>query len=397
MSEFKFSCPNCQQNIQATSEYSGLQINCPACKTPLVVPAAPEAPAAPATTSGSRLSMAAPPPATPPPPPPAAALNANRPTRRKKPMTGLIVGLSCGAIALAATIYFWSDLMKKVSAGNQATAAAPQPATNAPPPPPPELTTLEILQKVDEAYKGLTDYAATGTTIGDIDMSGFGVPGQKPLHTTTTSSLQLGRTDHYRLEWEQSTDGKKVKGAAWNAGKGNFVGSGASQPSKVKTREAGLATAASFPFFLLDGQLAEAFFSTSNSVAEDAKDFAKTNGPNLNAGENYVLAGEQHHVSMLLWIDKKSFLLTQIKIIFGGAPINAAELTNMPPAERNAMMMMAKLKGSITETYSNIRTNQDLLASAFESAYKPDAAPAAARKRAPASPTPQSGRKTRGQ
>jgi hypothetical protein len=42
MSEIKFSCPSCQQTIAADASYGGLQINCPACNTPMIVPGAAE-------------------------------------------------------------------------------------------------------------------------------------------------------------------------------------------------------------------------------------------------------------------------------------------------------------------------------------------------------------------
>ncbi|MDB6110376.1 MAG: hypothetical protein JWR69_2126 [Pedosphaera sp.] len=47
MPDVKFSCPHCQQHIQADSGYGGMQINCPACNGSLVVPgtAIPSAPA----------------------------------------------------------------------------------------------------------------------------------------------------------------------------------------------------------------------------------------------------------------------------------------------------------------------------------------------------------------
>jgi hypothetical protein len=46
MADVKFSCPHCQQHIQADSGYGGMQINCPACNGSLVVPgnAPPPAP-----------------------------------------------------------------------------------------------------------------------------------------------------------------------------------------------------------------------------------------------------------------------------------------------------------------------------------------------------------------
>jgi hypothetical protein len=47
MAEFKFSCPQCSQNIRCDSGYSGTQINCPACQKPIVVPPASPSPAPP--------------------------------------------------------------------------------------------------------------------------------------------------------------------------------------------------------------------------------------------------------------------------------------------------------------------------------------------------------------
>jgi hypothetical protein len=38
MSEIKFSCPSCQQHISADAAYAGMQINCPACSSPMIVP-----------------------------------------------------------------------------------------------------------------------------------------------------------------------------------------------------------------------------------------------------------------------------------------------------------------------------------------------------------------------
>jgi hypothetical protein len=291
--------------------------------------------------------------------------------RKKKPKTGLIAGISVGAIAVVAAIYFWPTLMKKVSHGNQEIAAE-QIATNTPPPPPPELDTEEILQKVSDTYKGLTDYSAKAQTACDIDMSA--IPGQKPLRMTANSSLQLGRTNNYRLEWEENASGKEIKGAAWSSGKGNFVGYGPYAPGKVKTRQLALAPAESA--FILSGGIAELFFSDTNSFAGLSKDFTKTNGPGLDTHGGYVLAGEVNHLGVLLWVDKSTFLITQIEGVLGGK-IDDAELKKLPSAERNQAKMLSMLKGTITESYSNIQTNQNLLASAFETAYKPDANPSA--------------------
>ena len=195
------------------------------------------------------------------------------------------------------------------------------------------------------------------------------------MRINSTSSLQLGRTNYYRLEWEQNLAGTSVKGAAWNAGKGNFVGYGTYKPGKVKTRQEALTPAASA--FVLSSGIIEIFFSDTNSFADKSVDFTKTNSPELNAPNSYVLTGEVNHQNVLLWINKETFLVNQIEVILGGK-VDEAELKKLPSAQRNAMMQMAKLKGTITETYDSIQTNKNLLASAFETSFQPTANPAAA-------------------
>jgi len=386
MSEFKFSCPNCQQNIKATSEYSGLQINCPSCQTPLVVPADPNTPA-PAAAPGSlvpevpkgagRLSMAkstgAPEPAS--SASAAAMMYGRQVVSKKKSKTGLIVGISVGVCAVVAAIIFWPALMKKVKHDNQADAAAIA-ATNEPPPPPPPLTTEEILQNVADAYKGMTDYSAQAQTVANLDMSAL-VPGKTaPVVFNTTSSLQLGRTNNYRLEWEQKASGTTIKGAAWSSGKGNFVGYGPIAPTKVKTRELALQPAAAA--LILSAGIAELFYSETNSLAAEAKSFTKTNGPSLNNGQDcYVLTGEQNHMNFMVWVNKRNFLINQIELTLGEGKMDPAELKKLPAAERNQMIALSKIKGTVTETYDNIHTNQNLPAASFESVYQPPANPAA--------------------
>src|SRR5580658_9970113 len=41
MSEFKFSCPDCQQHLQCDEQMSGLEIQCPNCHHLIGIPAVP--------------------------------------------------------------------------------------------------------------------------------------------------------------------------------------------------------------------------------------------------------------------------------------------------------------------------------------------------------------------
>jgi outer membrane lipoprotein-sorting protein len=372
MSEFKIACPNCNQNIGVTSEYSGQQISCPSCQTVLIVPDDPNAPAS--APGKSKLSMAATTPHEQASSGAAAASHmyaAAAPKKKKKSLAGLIGGIAAGVCAIAAIIYFWPTIMNQLRHHNVLAAKAEQVDTNTPPPPPPPLTTEEIFQKVSETYKGMTDYAAKAKTDASIDMSAL-VPGKNALNMSTTSSLQLGRTNNYRLEWEQNIAGKTTKGAAYSSGKGNFIGYGPYPPSKVKTRDDALLPV-SANFFLLSDAIAELFFADTNSVAEAAKSFTKTNASdNPNGHECYVLTGEANHQNLLIWVDKSTFLIARIALTLGET-IPEAELKALPSAQRNALATVSKLKGTITETYDNIQTNQNLVASVFETPYQPNA------------------------
>lgn len=41
MSDFKFSCPHCEQHLQCDERLGGKQIQCPACKHLIVIPPSP--------------------------------------------------------------------------------------------------------------------------------------------------------------------------------------------------------------------------------------------------------------------------------------------------------------------------------------------------------------------
>jgi hypothetical protein len=372
MSEFKFSCPKCQQNIAATSEYSGAQINCPACHAPIVVPAAPDAPA---PAHGSHLTMAAPTTnylaaATP-------FVAHGRPTRKKKDRTSLYAGLALGACGIAGVIFFWHQLndlghsaySKYIHHPDVATQQAP---TNVPPPPPPELTAEEIVQNVADTYKNLTTYAVKGISVSAINASAI-KPGQALQNSTEGVSLELGRTNLYRLEWVVQGTGTPYKGVAWSAGKGDYLGYGAYPPAKQKNRQTALTTAstASQAQCIV---LAQLFFDETNSLGRQAAAFARTNGPGLatkiNKRDCYVLDGQFPAHDLVLWIDKETFMIPQIQFIYGGN-LDETTLKAMPLAQKNLLTTWAKLKGTITETYQIPATNQDMIASAFETEFAP--------------------------
>src|ERR1700733_11329136 len=61
MSDLKFSCPQCGQNILCDTSHSGLQIPCPECQNMLTIPPALSVVAASMIESGGKLPPGPPP------------------------------------------------------------------------------------------------------------------------------------------------------------------------------------------------------------------------------------------------------------------------------------------------------------------------------------------------
>jgi hypothetical protein len=362
MKDFKFSCPNCHQNIQATTEYVGAQINCPSCKALIVVPEV----AVVAAQRTGKLTMAASTvhhAATSPVMATAIARKA------KKPRVGLYVGLGVGAVVAVAAILFVPKALDQYHQ-HQAALAAAAAATNAPPPPPPELEADEILQKVVETYKGLTSYSVQGLSVGTVDSSQINPAMKEPQMVSTKLSLRLGRPDHYRMEWVRGVGAQQVKGAIWAADKGDFIHAGAAT-TKLKDRETALNTAAATSG-TLGVFMAALFFDDTNSVAVTLKNCAKTNNETLNGKTCYVLTGQIASRNMLFWVHKSDFLIAQAELILGGK-VDEATLAGLSLAQKAQMEKASKLKGNFIESYQEIVTNKVLNPNDFETAFPPNA------------------------
>ena len=115
MSDFKFSCPQCQQHIRCDALYAGNQITCPSCRNAIIVPQPPrvvDAPMAPAVAPPLPPPRVAAPPSMPPPVPamPAPRVLAERAPKRgssrvlKVALASLVAVLALGG---AAGGYWW--------------------------------------------------------------------------------------------------------------------------------------------------------------------------------------------------------------------------------------------------------------------------------------------------
>jgi hypothetical protein len=372
MNEFKFSCPHCQQNIQATPEYAGVQINCPSCQTPIVVPNAQVAAAPP---KQAKLSMAA---STVQHAATSPVMATTMVRKTKKPRVGLYVGLGVGAVAIVAAIIFVPKALDKYQQHKETVAAKELAAKT--PPPPPEPGVDEILKKVDEVYKGLTSYSAQGDSIGTMDMSAISPILKGPQTMTSKLSVLLGKPNFYRIEWERQGGPKTIKGAAWSSGKGDYVRT-ANVPTKYKSRDLAL-TMAGASSGTLGASVAELFFDSTNSLATGLKNSSKTKNETINGHKCYVVSGQIAFQNLQFWIEKDDFMIAQIKVTLGGK-IDDSMLAGLTPTQKAQMQQASKIKGDIVETYQDIETNKVLNPGDFETAFTPNANPKPKQARGP--------------
>lgn len=367
MNEFKFSCPQCQQNIQATPEYAGMEINCPACQAAMVVPQPPES-AAPQRPGGSKLSKA---PSTVQHAATSPVMATTIVRQAKKPRIGLYVGLGVGAVAIVAGIYFGPGLLDKYHEHKEKVLAAEVAATNVPPPPPPEPTAEQILEKIDTTYKGLSSYSVKVESIGTIDMSQVNPQMKAPMHMTTKLSMLLGRPGRYRMEWDREAGPQTSKGAVWSAGKGDFVHTGNST-KKVKDRDTAMGTAGAMSGTMGVG-LAELFFNETNNLASMLKNYSKKTSETIDGHKCYVLSGQAGRQDVVFWVRKDDFLVVEAEVVMGGK-IDTSGM-KLTPAQKAQIEAASKIKGNIMETYTDIETNKVLSDDDFLAASEPNATP----------------------
>jgi len=363
MNEFKFSCPNCQQNIQATPEYAGMEINCPSCQTPIVVPQPSQAAAPRPVGKLSKAASTAQHAAT----TPVMATTIVR--KAKKPRVGLYVGLGVGAVAIAAGIMFAPKLIDKYHEHKDKVAAEQFAATNVPPPPPPDLSADEILKKIDATYKGLPSFSAQVDSVGNIDMSQVNPALKEPLHPTAKLSILLGRGGKYRMEWEREAGAQVQKGAIWSSGKGDFVRTGSSTARKVKDRETAMNTARAMSGTMGVG-FGDLFFNSTDTLTTMLKNYSKMNNETVNGRKCYVLTGDANSQKVMFWVDKDDFLVLQAKMTLGGN-IDTSKMPRLSASQKKQMEAMSKIKGDMTETYTEIETNKTLKDADFQVAAAP--------------------------
>jgi hypothetical protein len=413
MAEFKFSCPHCSQHIQCDTGYAGTQINCPACKQAIVVPQAPPSAAA------SPAAIAPPPPAPVAPPPLATRQNtavpapgrrfAGAPGAPKPPqkpralkailsVTAAVVGAAIGFFAVQLVI--GHSAKQKAAQGNPA-AQVPTPSAAA------ATGALGVLEKVHQAYTNLASLNVSGTSMTVVDMSAVTMADVNPkakkntkrrpanipkgITNSTDVAILLARPDLYRIEGTSKTEaGRRTVTntiAIWSAGKGDYALMGKNY-MKLRDRSSGFAMTGS------SGGLAMAipqlFFDDTAMMGKIIQDWGQTEDESLDGRDCYTLTAKMFGQKLKIWVSKSSYMILQSQITLG-APVSDVDIdaalstfntnTNMTPAQMEQMKaqarqqaaMMTKIRGTVTETYDRVETNQTYAAADFNYPVPPGA------------------------
>lgn len=292
-----------------------------------------------------------------------------------------------------------------------ASAAQPVETSSAVTPPVEELTTAGIMDSAVAAYAALTSYSASGKTVSIIDMSGMSLPDMpKPPGGTTDSgkglkalaqatpqtvmhdfTIALARPGSYRIEWEQKTGPVTQRGAVWSDGTDNYLMMKPEQYSKVQGRDMALAAATGISGGAAN-TVPSAFFGTGTNILKTLQDLSRRPDERVSDEDCYVIEGTlAGTMTMVYWIGKRDFLIRQRQQVLGGT-MKMPEMSddgirqslksmNQEPTPeaiektRNTMKrvaaMTSKIRGTITETHTDIEVNTPAKGTAV--AFKPPA------------------------
>jgi len=250
MADFRFSCPQCGQEIECDELWSGHQIQCPTCQGEITVPPKPDAPPhasfASAAPRESRLSIGqsrAQRSSAPPPPPPQEVLLQRQLKQAKtgRQGSGAMKWVGVGAVVIALGVggyfgygYYNEWQAKRAEAAKQ--ASAPPPATNAAPAapaPPKELPVLPAVWTLEVEKASIPDGKANGMFAG----TNFVPEIARLAKVSTAYALQFAQgpaasPDQELLIYLYPDAGEGVTGRTWTVSK-EMKGKGVPQVMKL--------------------------------------------------------------------------------------------------------------------------------------------------------------------
>lgn len=383
--------------MAANDDYVGHYINCPSCQKEIVVPANPDTPSSlainvpgalppPAPPKVTRLGVSALKSAAAPPPPAvptseqqgSAAFRAHVARQPKKSYTGLITGVAA-VLLIGLSAYINKGTLAAKWKAFRRTPAEVYAATNKPPPKqpkPPELTAPEIMQKVAELYKDLTGFSSTGKATAILDMSAVSpaFAARGPVTVSGDLSLKMSKPLSFRIDLTIPKSTSNTTMIGWSTGNGDFFQAN-NHRLKVPTEDAlfsSLNLGANTGVSVGAGEIVRLFTEdASQGLAKEGLEWSREKDQRIDNQPCYVLAGTVRLQNVLLWVNRNTFLISQIQVKLDGksgqANMDDAKIKEEWKAANNGkdptlaqiatVKNMLKTTGTVTETYGNIQTN----------------------------------------
>jgi DNA-directed RNA polymerase subunit RPC12/RpoP len=388
MPEFKFSCPQCGQNIQCDDSYAGAQINCPSCNQAIIVPQAQSAYTAP--------------PATPPPGPgsriPAAGQRfaaAQMPVPQKSSalrntLVTVVVVIVLAALGVGAWVgYSKYEAKQALKKGNPAAMVATPSASQT-------TSAMDLLSKVKNTYTNLTSLSLSGTSVMALDLSQMTMADMDPkakntrrgnipkaITNTMEVSLKLERPGMYCLQSKGSTKMGRMSTtntmAAWSLGETNYsfmaMGGGAyKRYAIVPDRNTALMSGGQ-PSVLALTIMGFFFSDVNTNMQKIIQDWGQTEDDSVDGQDCSTVTAKLFGQKWKLWISKDNYMILQSQLTLG-APVNDEDIDSALDAfdtstnqeqiakdkaqAKQQMQMMTKIRGTITDTYDDVESNPTL-------------------------------------
>jgi outer membrane lipoprotein-sorting protein len=398
MPDFKFSCPQCGQHIECDTSYAGVQIACPICNQAIVVPQPPgvhAAPPAPIAMSGpgSRIPAGG-----------QRFAGAQTPVPQKSNTLRNVLVIVAVVVVLAALgVGGWMGYSKyaakqALKKGNPAAAVAtPTVAQTS--------SAQDLWTKVKNAYTNLNSLTASGTSVMTIDMSQLtmadvdpkakasknnrrpaGMP--KAITNTMDVSLKLGRPDMYCMQgtatMKMGRQSMTNTLAAWSSGETNYsfmaMGGGAyKRYTTMPDRNTALMSGGQ-PSVLAMTIMSLFYNDVNTNIEKLFTDWGQTEDESVNGQDCSTLTAKFVGQKFKLWVDKDNYMIMQSQITLG-APVSDADIDSAMDAfdttkdqeqvakdkaqAKQQMQMMTKIRGTITDTYSDVEANPTLTSDDF--------------------------------
>jgi hypothetical protein len=297
----------------------------------------------------------------------------------QKSYSGLITGIAAVLLIGVSAFLNRGFLVAKWHAFHGPTAAEIE-ATNKPPPPPPpppELTATEIMEKVVQVYKDITNFSSTGKLTSSISIAttNAGATAPKPVSYTADLTLKMSKALGFRIDASVAVGTTNAVTTAWSFGNADYI-QGNNRRGRLLSH-ADLFRRFSQNVNVGVGEIVRLFTDDeTEGLAKAGVQWTREKDARISNQSYYVLSGTVKLQKVFLWIDKKTFLIAQTQVRMDGKTGLAAmddaqikeELKAMNngkdpvPAQVTDAKRLAKLVGTVTDTYGDIQTNLALTA-----------------------------------